>query len=115
MRVPWLILLVVLCPTALFVQNGSITGTVISESSKAPVARASVFLSNSSVGTATSDNGTFVLRGIRPGQYTLVVSILVYETYSKRVLVVSNAIKLTIVLAAKPLMLREVVISSTAD
>jgi len=115
MRFPWLILLVVLFPTALFAQNGSITGTVISESSKTPVARASVFLSNSSVGTATSDDGTFALRGIRPGQYTLVVSILGYETYSKTILVGSDAIKLTIELAAKPLMLREVVISSAAD
>ena len=82
---------------------------------EARVPRASVFLSNSSVGSATTDNGNYILNGIRPGQYTLIVTILGYEEYSKSILVGREPIKLDIELKPKPLMLREVVISSAAD
>jgi len=115
MRFPWLILVCLFFPFIALAQNGVISGFVTSADSKKPLARASVFLSNSAVGTATGDDGKYMLSGIRPGQYTLVVSILGYEEYSKAVLVGREPIKLDIELAQKPLMLREVVISSSAD
>jgi hypothetical protein len=115
MRFPWLILLYILLPFAAIAQSGTITGVVTSAESKKPLPRASVFLSNSKTGTATTENGTFTLNDIRPGQYTLVVSILGYEEYNKVIMVGSEPIKLNIELAQKPLMLREVVISSAAD
>jgi hypothetical protein len=115
MRFPWLIFLYLAFPIMAFGQNGTISGVVTAAESKKPLARASVFLSNSASGTITADNGAFTLYHVRPGQYTLVVSILGYEEYSKTVLVGSDPIKLDIALAQKPLMLREVVISSAAD
>jgi hypothetical protein len=116
MRFPWLILLLyVLLPLGALAQSGTITGTVTSSDSKKPLVRASVFLSNSSVGAITNEDGAFALYSIRPGQYTLVVSILGYEEYSKTILVGREPIKLNIELAQKPLMLREVVIASPAD
>ncbi|MDB5130810.1 MAG: hypothetical protein JWR02_559 [Mucilaginibacter sp.] len=115
MRFPWLIIFILLFPFVALAQTGVITGTVTQEGTSKPLPRASVFLSNSSVGTATAENGTFALRDIRPGQYTLVVTILGYENYTKTILVGREPIKMNIELAAKPLMLREVVISSAAD
>jgi len=115
MRFPWLIFLYLFFPLAALAQNGTITGVVTNIESKKPLARASVFLSNSSAGTATADDGTFSLYSVRPGRYTLVVRILGYESYSKTVLVGDEPIKLKIELAQKPLMLREVDISSSAD
>lgn len=115
MRFPWLILFILLAPFTSLAQNGTITGLVTGAESKKPLPRASVFLSNSASGTATSEDGTFTLSGLRPGQYTLVVSILGYEEYNKTILVGREPIRLNIELAAKPLMLREVVISSDAD
>jgi hypothetical protein len=115
MRFPWLILFCIFFPFVAIAQNGIITGLVTSAESKKPLPQASVFLSNSSVGSATNDAGKFMLSGIRPGNYTLVVTILGYEDYSKTILVGSEPIKLNIELAQKPLMLREVVISSSAD
>jgi hypothetical protein len=115
MRFPWLILLYILFPIVALAQNGIITGTVTNADTKKPLPRASVFLSNSSAGTATAENGTFTLSSLRPGQYTLVVSILGYEQYSKTILVGREPLKLDIELTQKPLMLREVVISSDAD
>jgi len=115
MRFPWLILFLLVFPFAAIAQYGTITGVVTNSESKKPLARASVFLSNSSVGTITADDGSFALYSIRPGQYTMIVSILGYENYSKVVMVGSDPIKLDIKLAQKPLMLREVVISSASD
>jgi hypothetical protein len=115
MRFPWLILVCLLFPFATLAQSGVISGTVTSADSKKPLPRASVFLSNSAVGSATTEDGKYILSGIRPGQYTLVVSILGYEQYSKVILVGREPVKLDIELAPKPLVLREVVISSSAD
>jgi hypothetical protein len=115
MRLPWLILFCLLIPFAALAQYGSITGVVTSADSKKPIAGASVFLSNSSVGTASRDNGAYTLANIRPGQYTLVVSILGYQDYDKTVLVSPGPIKMNIEMTPKPLELREVVISSPAD
>ena len=115
MRSPWPILLYLLFPFVAAAQYGSISGTVTNADNKKPLARASVFLSNSAAGTATTDNGHYLLSGVRQGQYTLVVSILGFEQYSKTILVGSEPIKLNIELAQKPMELREVVISSSAD
>jgi len=115
MRFPWHILICLLFPLATLAQNGIISGTVTNSESKKPLPRASVFLSNSAYGSATSEDGRYLLSGVRPGQYTLVVSILGYEEYSKTILVGREPIKLDIELAQKPLQLREVVISSAAD
>jgi len=115
MRFPWLILICLFFPFAVLAQSGVISGVVTSADSKKTLPRASVFLSNSAVGSATNEEGRFMLSGIRPGQYTLVVSILGFEQYTKTILVGREPVKLDIELTPKPLMLREVVISSSAD
>jgi hypothetical protein len=115
MRLPWFILFCLLFPCTVFAQNGIITGIVTSADSKKPIVGASVFLSNSAVGTATNDRGFYTLANVRPGQYTLVVSILGFKDYDKTVLVGPEPIKMDIQMEPKPLELREVVISSPAD
>ena len=96
-------------------QLGSITGKVISSGNKAVVPRASVFLSNASYGTATNEAGEYGLRGIKPGQYNLVVTVIGFEEYSKQVLVGSQPITLDIELTPKVMMMRAVTVISSAD
>jgi len=115
MRFPWFILLCLLFPVITFAQDGIITGVITSAETNKPLPRASVFLSNSSVGSASAEDGRFSLNYIRPGQYTLTVTILGYEDYSKSVLVGREPIKIDIQLTPKPLMLKEVTIISAAD
>jgi len=115
MRFPWLILLYIFLPALTLAQYGVVSGRVTNAESKRPLAQASVFLSNSSVGSATAEDGKFTLNGIRPGQYTLTVTILGYEDYSKTILIGHEPIRIDIELAPKPLMLREVTITSAAD
>ncbi|MES2108789.1 MAG: carboxypeptidase-like regulatory domain-containing protein [Bacteroidota bacterium] len=115
MRYPSLILFCLFFPVMVFAQGGFISGLVTNADSKNPVSGASVFLSNSSFGTSTTESGKFVLNGVRPGQYTLTVTLLGYEDYTSTVLVGREPIRLDIIMKTKPLMLKEVTISSAAD
>jgi len=115
MRFPWFILIILLCPVLAIAQNGSISGVVTSADSKKPIPRVSVFLDNSAVGSASQENGTYLLNNVRPGSYKLIAKSLGYETFEKTILVGSEPVKLDIELNVKPLQLREVVITSAAD
>jgi hypothetical protein len=115
MRFSWFIFLCLFCPFIALAQYGSITGKVVRAGSKDAVPRASVFLSNSSFGTTSTDNGNFSLNGLRQGQYTLVVTAVGFDDYTKVVLVGSEPITLTIEMSTKSIQLRDVFISTKAD
>ncbi|QHS55665.1 carboxypeptidase-like regulatory domain-containing protein [Mucilaginibacter sp. 14171R-50] len=72
----------------------SITGKLVNATDKSDVADASVFLSNATIGNKSAADGSFVLRGVRPGQYELVITVVGYETYRREVLVASDNISL---------------------
>ena len=113
MRFYWLICLCLLCPLLARAQYGSINGKIIRSDSRSPVARASVFLSNSSFGTVSNDNGNFTLNNLRPGQYTLVITAIGYGDYTKTLLVGNETINVDAELSPKSIELREVTISTT--
>lgn len=114
MRVFWLILCLFF-PFITLAQNGVITGKVTRSDSKAPIGQANVFLSNTTAGSATADDGTYTLGHLKPGEYTLVVSIIGYQDYSSSVLVGAEPIKLNIELMPKVTQLRDVVITTPAN
>jgi hypothetical protein len=114
MRVSWLILCLFL-PLATLAQNAVITGKVTRADTKAPLGLANVFLSNTTAGTATADDGTYALRNLKPGQYTLIVSIIGYEDFSKSIFVGNEPIKLDVELSPKTIQLRDVVITTPAN
>ncbi len=88
-----------------------LTGNVLAKDSKLPIASASIFLSNTSVGTISKDNGGFILQPFPEGRFDLVVSMVGYETYS--ITISSNAIppKLEILLVPKVKELDEVIVT----
>lgn len=102
------------CPVFTMAQSVSITGKVTSKETHSPVQRASVFLSNSSFGTSTANDGTYSLNRLRPGQYTLVVTSIGFSDYTQKVQVGDDPITLNVELEPKVIQLREVVISTTA-
>ena len=69
-----------------FAQSTSflISGKVIDAATKAPLQAASVFAQNTTVGTATSIEGMFMVR-LPNGGYDLVVTFTGYETATKRI------------------------------
>jgi hypothetical protein len=115
MRIPLLIFFVFLLPLMAIAQTGEITGKVRITGTQTPIDQANVFLSNSTSGTSTRSDGSFDLSGLKPGQYTLVVSIVGYDTYTKSVLVGAQPIHLDIELSQSNTQLHEVVITTPAD
>ncbi|MBL4674964.1 MAG: carboxypeptidase-like regulatory domain-containing protein [Mucilaginibacter sp.] len=111
----YILFICLLTPMVALAQNGVIIGKIVANGTTNPVAKASVFLNNASYGTATADDGTFALRGVKPGQYDLVVTILGYEEYTQKVQVNNNTVELSISLTPKVMMMREVVITTNAD
>jgi hypothetical protein len=64
--------------------QGLLKGTVTDAGTGRPVAGASVFLSNTSVGTTANGEGRFEL-SLPAGRYDLIVSSIGYETYSQNI------------------------------
>ncbi|MBX9892612.1 MAG: carboxypeptidase-like regulatory domain-containing protein [Chitinophagaceae bacterium] len=88
----------------------TLRGIVLSADNRQPVPAASVFLSNTGVGTITRDDGRFELNRFPSGRYELVVTSLGYETYSVVVQSASLPEQLQILLKPKARELQEVVV-----
>ncbi len=75
------ICLLCLLPVAGLAQTFTITGMVKDSATGRPVVAASVFLSNTSIGTTVGGTGQFTLGRVPQGRFDLVVSSLGYQTY----------------------------------
>lgn len=64
-------------------EQQEISGRVVDSTDKKPVANASVFFNNTTIGTITDSNGVFKLNMARPGKYKIVVSMMGYAAYQK--------------------------------
>ena len=96
MRKWWLLFVLLIVAQCTHAQNGTITGKVMSADIQIPLAKASVFLSNATFGTATQNDGSFTLANVKPGQYELVVSYVGYDSYHKTIMVNGGTINLDI-------------------
>jgi hypothetical protein len=115
MRLQRLLLLLFFLPIAAYSQTITISGKVTTSVSLEGIGKVSVFLSNSSYGTETSEDGSFSLYGVKPGQYDLVASFVGYQDYSQTILVGKDPINVTIPLMPKVNQLRGVVITTPAN
>ena len=109
-----LILLLLFCPFVAFSQT-TISGKVATTESHTGIGKVSVFLSNSSYGTVTAEDGSFKLVGVKPGQYDLIASSIGFQDFSKTILVGNEPIDIDIPLATKVNQLRGVVITTNAN
>ncbi|MDT3403148.1 carboxypeptidase-like regulatory domain-containing protein [Mucilaginibacter terrae] len=82
-------ILLLFCPLLSWAQY-TISGKIINLYDKKPIAKASVFLSNTTVGSASGEDGSYTLSNVKPGQYDMVVSVVGYETFHKTVLISNN-------------------------
>lgn len=102
-------------PYTLFGQI-SIHGKVVNNADGEPVANASVFLSNATVGDKSNTDGSFLLRGVRPGQYEFVISVVGFETYRATVMASSADLDLgSIKISPRTTQLKEVKIGPNRD
>ncbi len=66
-------------------QNASVRGFVYNESNGEPVIFTNVYLKGTSIGATTDVNGFFNITKIKPGNYTLMVTYLGYDTLAKEI------------------------------
>src|ERR1700761_363276 len=110
-----IVLIAMALPIAVWAQV-TITGRILNQADTKPVTNASVFLNNASVGDKTTGNGGFVLRGVKPGKYDLVVSIVGFDTYRQPIVVGSASINIPdILIFPKTIALSEVKIVAKTD
>ncbi|SCC53432.1 TonB-linked outer membrane protein, SusC/RagA family [Chitinophaga costaii] len=87
----------------------SVSGTVLDDQQH-PVPGATVVLRPFNKGTITSEKGEFIIRGVSPGDYILVVSSVGYVALERSIKVGSDAVQLKIFLKPDVKMLDSVVI-----
>ncbi|NKI26718.1 TonB-dependent receptor [Arenibacter sp. 6A1] len=84
-----LFLLIALCLQFGYAQEGKINGKVFNEGHDA-ISYASVVLESAAVGTAADENGNFTINHLKPGEYTLKVSSVGYQTYVENISIKEN-------------------------
>lgn len=92
----------------------SISGVVLNEATGKPLAGASVYINGSTIGTVTSDSGTYVLNRINTGFYEVVVSYIGYQTLVYKAAVDNKNLLITFKLQRKVEALRNAVVLSDA-
>ncbi|HEY4197976.1 MAG TPA: carboxypeptidase-like regulatory domain-containing protein, partial [Mucilaginibacter sp.] len=94
----------------------NISGRVLNGKDKTPVADASVFLSNATIGGNTNKTGIFKLNNVKPGKYELIVSIVGFEVSNTPITVENKNTELPdILLIPKSIALKEVTIKYHKD
>ncbi|MFH1214629.1 MAG: TonB-dependent receptor [Candidatus Neomarinimicrobiota bacterium] len=79
---------------AVNVRAVSISGFVREDATGEPLAYVNVFLKNTFTGTATTQDGYYVIPDARPGEYEIIVSIIGYETITQKVILARDNLRL---------------------
>ena len=85
-----IIMMFVLSTTSFAEETGNIAGRVRIEKTGAPLAGANVLLEGTSIGKITRKDGSFLLKDVPVGSYTLTVNFIGYKELSKEVEVEAN-------------------------
>ncbi|MBE9585725.1 carboxypeptidase-like regulatory domain-containing protein [Mucilaginibacter sp. JRF] len=110
-----LIILILIAPLLVFAQSGTVTGKITHAETGVALPRASVFLTETSYGTSTNNDGVFTLKDVKPGKYQLIVTMVGFEEHSQDVTVGTNITSINISLKPRITNLKEVNISIPKD
>lgn len=116
------LLIMMLCIVAVGLQaqtrgDGKIVGSVIDAETGEAIVGANVILEGTTTGAATDLDGKFVISGIEPGKYTLLVSVVSYSKKRITDLVVEagKTVTLDVVLKPETIQMEVVEISANAE
>ncbi|WP_430907188.1 TonB-dependent receptor [Maribacter sp. 2-571] len=107
-----ILLLLLLVSFSLSAQKGALRGLVVDD--QGPVPFANVHLKGTALGTATEEDGAFLLPNVPVGQYELKVTVIGYRPFSKTVSILENeSLNVSISLSAAAELLEETVVTGT--
>ena len=72
-------------------QKAYIYGNIIDAETLEPIPYANIFISNSSIGTASDKDGFFALLDLPPGRYEIIASVIGYELLKANVRILQNS------------------------
>ena len=99
-----------------YTQTGTVKGFVYDKESGEPIIFTNVILKGTSIGIQTDVNGYYSITKIKPGEYVLSVSNLMYEKFEKSIVIKSNrVITRNIYLAEDVKKLKEFEVSAEAE
>jgi len=87
-----LILTALLIPQVVLAQNGTLRGFVYEKESGEPVLFTNVYLYKTTIGAPTDANGYFAITRIPPGEYTLMVTYVGFDTLKIPITIKTNEI-----------------------
>lgn len=99
------------CTQTIFAQN-TIKGKILDENNL-PLSGANIIVKNTTIGTASDNEGNFTISGIKNGEYKVRVSFFGFETIEKPVAVNNNEISIDITLKETSIDLNAVVVTGT--
>ncbi|RZK39624.1 MAG: carboxypeptidase-like regulatory domain-containing protein [Pedobacter sp.] len=105
----FLLLLLILITAITYGQNSFVVSGTVKDHQE-NLSGASIYLNGFKISTSTDKNGKFVLSNITPGSYELLVQMIGYKPYSKKVIVADKSINVDITLSEKVTELSAVVI-----
>jgi TonB-linked SusC/RagA family outer membrane protein len=105
------------CATRANAQTGRITGTVTDSAAAFPVGGANIVITGTTLGTATADDGRYLITGVQPGTYTVEARRLGYAPVRRTGIVVAAGQTVTVdfKVASAALHLQETVITGVVD
>ena len=106
-----IIALIILPSLFLHAQNGSIRGKVVTDENE-PLIGANIIVSGSQFGTATQKDGSFEIKNLPFGEYTLEVSMI---DYSKKIINYSldaSSTSITIILTEQLIQTQQIIVSA---
>ena len=95
-------------------QKVSLTGTVSDSKQGTPLVGANVYLTGTSLGTATNDEGTFTISGISQGSYIVKVTYIGYVSFEDSITIKAEDISRDFVLSYTSIQGQEVVVTGQA-
>lgn len=108
-----LVFLTVCCVSTARAQQSTFAGKVINQSGQ-PITNAEVTLNGGQYFTITGKNGAFIIKHIKPGEYTLSVHIVGYQTYTSKIKIDKTGLShYSITLKAKTYALDQLVVTAT--
>ncbi len=105
---------IIILLVSLFVQlqSASISGKIIDSKTDRPLAGVNILIRDSFIGSATANDGSFHLDGLKPGEYSLIITMIGYR---KRIITVNTDHYQTIELEQDVLASPQVVVTGTRN
>jgi outer membrane receptor for ferrienterochelin and colicins len=108
----FLLLFYLFLPGAIYSQETSLSGHITGSDSSS-VSGATILLKGTPLGTISDNEGSFRLIKIKPGSYTIHVSLLGYESQEKPIIILKGGNHADFILSESNINLNEVVVTGT--